>query len=323
VLNKFVKGVAVIILALQIITFSACSSKSSASSIAIGSNSFGTDTGSADGISGHTAAGSGSTVKGSYTSSSATVKSLASAVSRKIVKSAELSLTTLTYDKSVTAIENAVNSYGGFVQNSTTQGEGASGNRTASFTVRVPTTKFSAFIDSAGKYGKVVSRSVKGDDVTQEYLDTSTRLTTLKTEQTRLVELLSKATKMSDILEIEQKLSDIETSIEQYTGELKKWDSLVDLSTVNINISEVKKGEIAKPDTFVGTVADVFTQSVSALVMTAKIICYVIIAILPFAVIIGIISEIVFLLRHRRKKRDAQNPADEHIIDDNADDSKK
>lgn len=235
--------------------------------------------------------------------------------SRKIVKSAAISLKTAAYDKSVTALENAVDYYSGFVQSSSTQGDGTKNARTASFTVRIPSAKFSDFLDSVGKVGRIVSRSVKGEDISQEYLDTQARLGTLETERSRLVKLLSEASKMSDILAIEDKLTGIETSIEEYTGELKKWNSLVDLSTVNISLTETKKGTAAKTDSFFGTAAYVFRQSVGALAATVKTICYVIIAIVPFAAAIGILCLIMFLILRRQKKRGEQNTVYEHKKD--------
>lgn len=317
-MKKIIRGIVVILLAIQVITFSACSSKSGASV----SKSHAADYGGALGLTDNTAEKSAAKSETADKTGTSSSTNLTAASSRKIVKSADISLTTVTYDKSVAALENTVENCGGYVQSSATQGEGASDSRTASFTVRVPTARFDDFLDSVGKAGKVVNRSVNGEDVTQNYLDTETRLSALKTEHARLLELLDKAAKMSDILEIEQKLSDIESDMEQYTGELKKWDSLVDLSTVNINISEAAKDAIAVQDTFSGKVSGIFTKSVNALVTTVKFICYFIVAILPFAVIIGIVAFIIIFIKRRRKKNENQKTLDEHIVDNEGNNEK-
>lgn len=303
-MKKFVKSIAVILSVLLIVTFSACSSRSSASS-------------SVAQYSAENSEEYGDNAKGISASSKANSSNLtpaSSASSRKIIKSGNLSLTTTTYDKSVTDLESAVESFGGYIESSTTQGEGASGSRSAVFTVRVPTDNFNEFLDRVGKVGKVVERSVNGKDVTEKYIDTETRLTALKTEHQRLLELLDKATKMSDILEIEQKLSDIERDIDQYTGELKKMDSLVDLSTVNISISEISKDDISQSETFIGKIGNIFNISIDALVITLKYICYCVVAILPFAVVIGLITAIVYLARRKRKKSDDKKPIEHTII---------
>lgn len=307
-MKKLIKGVAVILLAVQIVTFSGCSTASK--SFASHSEGYGNVT---NGTARSADMGVDYSAEDSQkaTSTSTSTSKLSAATSRKIVKSATISLKTTTYDKSVAALENAVDNYGGFVQSSTTQGEVKAGTRTASFTVRVPTAKFSTFLDSVGKVGKIVSRSVNGKDISEDYLDTKTRLDTLETEHSRLVKLLSVATKMSDILAIEEKLTSVETSIEEYTGELKKWDSLVDLSTVNIRLTETKKS-VAKTDTFAGTVSYVFSQSIGALVTTAKTICYCIVAIVPFAVILAILFGIILLILRRRKKHGKRKIVAEH-----------
>lgn len=237
---------------------------------------------------------------------------------RKIVQSAEMSLTTDTYDSAVSQLEQTVANFGGFVQNSTTQGDGTSEKRTASFTVRVPSAQFEAFLDSVGNVGKVMSRTVTGDDVTDQYIDTETRLSALRTEEARLETLMKQATDMTDIINIEDKLTSVETQIEQYTGELKQWDALVDMSTVSVTLKEVPSGTAVKSDNFSGEVSEVFSGSINALVMTGRFICYAVVAVLPFAVIVGIIVAVVLLVRRRQRRR---KPLGEHL--DEPSDGKK
>lgn len=57
-------------------------------------------------------------------------------------------------------------------------------------------------------------------DVSNDYVDTTSRLKNLRTEQNRLLALLSQAKSLSDTLAIEQRLTDVEGQIEQIEAHL-------------------------------------------------------------------------------------------------------
>ncbi|NCC69379.1 MAG: DUF4349 domain-containing protein, partial [Clostridia bacterium] len=58
-------------------------------------------------------------------------------------------------------------------------------------------------------------------------------------KQERLLALLEKADVMEDIIALENSLSDVQYQIEQLTSTLKRYDGLVDYSSINITINEV------------------------------------------------------------------------------------
>lgn len=217
------------------------------------------------------------------------------------------------YDKTISDLEALVTSYGGFVQDSSTQGTGVNKsdkNRTASYTVRVPSDKLNDFISNVGSVGKLVSRSVKGEDVSKNYYDTQTELKTLNAEEARVLDIMKNTTDMSDMLTAEQRLSDIDNQINQLTGELQQWDSLVDLSTVTITIDEVSEISTGK-NSFGRQLGTVLTDSLHALVKTLEVLMQIILAILPFAIVFGAVAAlIIFLVKLIRKhtKKPPQNP---------------
>lgn len=239
---------------------------------------------------------------------------------RKVIMSASLSLQTTTYDKSTTALEGLVNQYGGFIQDSSTQGTGVNETdqlRTASYTVRVPSDKLGDFISNAGTVGKLISKSETGDDISKDYYDSQTQLTTLKAEQQRVIAIMNKTTNMNDMLSAENRLSDIDNEINQLTGELQQWDSLVDLSTVTITINEVKQISIQQ-NGFGGQIGAVFSESIGALATTFEVLLKIVIAILPFVIVFGGIALLTILFMRLFKKRDKknlQNSDESHIIE--------
>lgn len=76
-------------------------------------------------------------------------------------------------------------------------------------------------------------------DVTNDYIDTQSRLTNLRTEQTRLLNLLSHAQVLGDIISIQDKLTDVEGQIETIEAHLKDLNNQVTFYTVSIQLQPV------------------------------------------------------------------------------------
>ena len=224
---------------------------------------------------------------------------------RKVVKSAELSLQTVAYDQSAAKFEALVSSSGGYLENSSVQGKSAGGEsgRVASYTVRVPAERLDEFLGKAGEIGSVVSRSVRGEDVTQSYFDSETRLKTLRAEQERILALMEKAEKIEDVIKIEERLTEVQTEIERLTGELKRLDSLISLSTVTVTITEV--GVITAPQAggLGGQLVSTLRASVFAVGQFFRWVLLGATAVLPFAAVAAVVLAAVFLIRRQLKKR--------------------
>ncbi|NCB63133.1 MAG: DUF4349 domain-containing protein, partial [Clostridia bacterium] len=76
-------------------------------------------------------------------------------------------------------------------------------------------------------------------DIGEQYYDTELRLKTQRTKYERLLALLDKAEKMEDIISLESAISDVQYQMEQYTSDLKRYDSLVDYATIQIGLREM------------------------------------------------------------------------------------
>lgn len=117
--------------------------------------------------------------------------------------------------------------------------------RSASFTIRVPSEKFSSFLAGLNENCHVVYINQSSEDIGEQYFNTEQRLETLKNKHARLEDLLSKAEKMADIISLEEALSDTEYEINRLTSTLNRYDSLVGFSTVNVELMEVARPDIA------------------------------------------------------------------------------
>ena len=160
----------------------------------------------------------------------------------KIIRTAQLTIQTTEFDKSVAALAELTEKQGGYYE--TAQVDGGSyynqyANRSAYFIVRIPKANFVAFRDSVSSVGHLLNISEDTQNVGEEYYDTEARLATLETKRERLLALLDKAELMEDIISLESALADVQYQIDKYSTTLRRYDSLIDYSTFTIHINEV------------------------------------------------------------------------------------
>ena len=163
---------------------------------------------------------------------------------RKIIKTAILDIETLEFDETVSILTEKAARFGGYVEQSRTTGvrlHETNNGRSASMVLRIPSSRFMEFLNVIEDTGNMIHKEIGGEDVTYEYFDTEARLKSLKVQEDRLLSLLSKSEKLEEIIEVERELSHIRYQVETLTGTLKKYDDLIDYSTLTVRVIEVPK----------------------------------------------------------------------------------
>lgn len=89
---------------------------------------------------------------------------------------------------------------------------------------------------AASHGGKLLNLRESVQDLTNDYIDTQSRLTNLRAEQQRLLTLMSKAQALGDVLSINQQLTDVEGQIESLEAHQSALESEVTMYTVTINL---------------------------------------------------------------------------------------
>jgi hypothetical protein len=87
--------------------------------------------------------------------------------------------------------------------------------------------------------GKLTSLHESVQDVTNDYIDTQSRLTNLRGEQQRLLTLLSNSTALGDIITVESKLTDVEGQIEEIEAHLNALKNQITFYTVTIGLQPI------------------------------------------------------------------------------------
>ncbi|MDQ2885378.1 MAG: DUF4349 domain-containing protein [Chloroflexota bacterium] len=88
--------------------------------------------------------------------------------------------------------------------------------------------------------GQLQSFTETVQDVTNDYVDTQSRLKNLRVEQQRVQDLLSHAQALKDVLTIEQKLTDVEGQIESIEAHLNELSSQVAYYTVSVSLQPIE-----------------------------------------------------------------------------------
>lgn len=201
----------------------------------------------ADGLAANAAADTGKTALQSTektTASGTAAQAAAAASKQKIIERLSYEIETLKFDESVRTVQSLCTSLGGYMQDSTINGSSElqkGSMRQATFTLRVPQEKLGQLKSSASKIGNVLNFTSSSENISDKYFDTEARLKSLRTQQERLLALLQKSGTLKDIIELEKSLADVNYQIEELTGSLRQYDSLVDYSTVSIHLYEVVK----------------------------------------------------------------------------------
>ncbi len=216
-------------------------------------------------------------------------------IESQIIKNADLRFETDDLQNTFEKVQNAVKKNGGTIQN---DNEGKDYQTVFRYlTIRIPSKNFDSFIKEISIGVKYFDRKeISSDDVTEEYIDISSRIKTKKALEIRYLELLKKATKVSEMLEVEKQLSDIREEIEAKEGRLKYIKNKVSMSTVSLEIyktvAEKSGATVSFGTKFINAIKSGFNGISSFFIW--------IIGIWPFIIIL---VAIIFLVKKRFNKR--------------------
>lgn len=166
----------------------------------------------------------------------------------KIIYSGDATVETTDFDATVAAVAELVKSYKGWIESSSVNGanyysrsRGYSADRSASYTLRIPSERFSELMTNLSTLGNVPYTYIYTENVTAQYYDTQARLTAYQTQEARLLEMMEKAESVEDVIAIEEKLTELRYQIESLQSSLNNWDRRVNYSTLCLNIQEVQE----------------------------------------------------------------------------------
>ncbi len=233
---------------------------------------------------------------------------------RKIVKHSYLSLETKEFDTALEQIIAAITEQGGYIESQNTNGQsltyrGSYYERSASIQARIPADKLDSVTTAVGGICNITSKNENIDDITDSYFDTEAHLNSLKLQEERLLDILSKAEKLEDVISLEQALSDVRYQIESLTATMRRMDSQIAYSYLNLDLREVVEYQQVEtaPKTLGDKIVASFKRSGEKLAWFFESLLLFVIEDLPLViiwlVIFGVLTFISFKLARRIRNK--------------------
>jgi hypothetical protein len=209
---------------------------------------------------------------------------------RKIIRNAELNLEAESPETAQHAITAIAESKGGFVVDSQ---QSSSDVRTTTrdvvtMTIRVPAERFAeALTEIRGSASRVVVEAIKGQDVTEEFVDIEARLKAKRALEEQFIEIMKRAASVADALNVQRQLGDIRVEIEQIEGRKRFLENQASLSTIKVRL-QTPAAFSANSAGFFYRLAESFSTGLDFALNFILVLVTFVIGALPFLLLIGL-----------------------------------
>jgi hypothetical protein len=209
---------------------------------------------------------------------------------RKVIRNAELDLESESPEQVQQAITTIAESAGGFVveSNQSSSDTQAAVRDIVNMTVRVSAEKFGLVLEEIRKAGgRIVTESVKGQDVTEEFIDVEARLRAKKALEAQVLDIMKRASSIDQAMNVQAQLADVRADIEKIEGRKRFLENQSALSTIKLRI-QTPKVFAASSQGFGGRLSDSFESGLAVAFNFILGLITVVVAVLPFAIFIGL-----------------------------------
>ncbi|MEW1907931.1 DUF4349 domain-containing protein [Kitasatospora sp. NPDC085895] len=228
---------------------------------------------------------------------------------RYIAYSGRLVLQLKADDKGGTAeaVRRTATDTGGYVGSESLSDSG--GAEAGRLVLRVPSARYQQAMDRLAGLGTVASRSSDADDLTEQVVDTESRLKTQQASVDRVRALLADAKSLSEVVSLESELTRREADLESLKQRLQELGSQTSLSTITVELRRAADVPVAeeKPERGLwSAVGHAFAGGWHALLLLVRGLLVALAALAPF---LAVLAPAAWLLRRGLKRRAASRPA--------------
>lgn len=228
--------------------------------------------------------------------------------SRKLIRNISINAETMDFDNLLEKVTAQTAQAGGYVESSDISGSSYAGSynrlRYAYLTLRIPSDKTDAFLETLGGEANITNRSESLKDVTLQYVDMESHIKALRTEEEQLLKLMEKAETTEELIQIQSQLTDVRYMIESYQSQLNTYDNLIDYDTITLSIDEVRQESLTGEPTVLQRIREgLANNTVSVVTGIGEFIIWLITMIPVFIVLFVVILVIVILIRTIRRRR--------------------
>ncbi|MET7612909.1 DUF4349 domain-containing protein, partial [Streptomyces seoulensis] len=180
---------------------------------------------------------------------------------------------------------------GGYVGEESTDRDDDGGERTR-VVLRVPSERYAEVLGSLQGTGKLLRRTARAQDVTDQVVDVDSRVKSQRASVARVRELMDRADKLTDVVALEGELSSREADLEALLAQQASLKDRTGLATITLSLA----GKGAQPGAGSDTPGflDALSGGWHAFLTMLRWIALVVGAVLPFAALLALL---VFLWR--------------------------
>jgi hypothetical protein len=206
-------------------------------------------------------------------------------------------------------VQRVVDAQGGDITEESTESDERGATSYARLVVRVPSAKFSATMEALEGIATLRQSSRGSEDVTTQVIDTGVRVRAQEASLKRVERLLAEARTLKEIIWIESQLTTRQADLDSLKSQATWLEDQTSQATITVDIS-LPTGEVEEPedDEPAGFVAGL-RGGLDALGAAFAAISTIAGALLPFAVVLGLLGLPLWWLARRGQRRDAPTPA--------------
>ncbi|MFH8344065.1 DUF4349 domain-containing protein [Streptomyces sp. NPDC018045] len=155
----------------------------------------------------------------------------------QIIRTATLTVETADVPGALAKARTAATGAGGYVGEESTDRDGADRERSR-VVLRVPPDAYDGLLDRLSRLGTLKERQVSAKDVTDEVVDTGSRVKSQQASVARVRALMDRATSIGDIVTLESELSRRQSELESLQARLKSLREQTGMATVTLVLRE-------------------------------------------------------------------------------------
>ncbi|MEV2210316.1 DUF4349 domain-containing protein [Streptomyces sp. NPDC050997] len=229
-------------------------------------------------------------------------------ITSHIIRTASLTVQVKDVPKALDAARGTIENAGGYVGNESTSRDEDGRSRTR-VVLRVPVDQYDTVLDELQGAGKLLERTAKAQDVTDQVVDVDSRIKSQRASVARVRELMDQATKLSDVVTLEGELSSRESDLESLLAQQSSLKDRTSLATITLSLTETPVKKAVKEDDDPGFV-DALAGGWDAFVTMLRWLAVAIGAVLPFVAVAALIVLVwLRIVRPRLPRRPATVPA--------------
>ena len=218
-------------------------------------------------------------------------------IERKIIETVHLELRVDSVNVVASQLPVAVMTAKGYVADSHVMQSSHSGE----WTVRIPNDELPQFLEIAKSWGVLLSQRATAEDVTEQFIDVTARLSAKRVEEERLLKLLTEGTgTLADVLAVEQQLQRVRQENEQAQGCVKYLQHATTFATVHLRVQELFGVSWSDGQPLSAQIGVTFRSSVNVLLLMGRGMILVAAALIPWMLVTAL--PLIVLLRIVRRR---------------------